>query len=465
MHVNPARIRTIHPGKGVGGTGPVIYWMSRDQRLHDNWALAYAQEQAMQKKTGLIIVFCLVPSFLGATIRQYDFLLRGLEELEISAKEKGYGFQLLIGSPAEVLGSFLENMRASLLVRDVSPLRIYQDWRRHIVREAGDVPIVEVDAHNIVPVWHASTKREFGAYTLRPKLHRLLPEFLTEFPSLKKMDIHPPHLQKIDWEKARASLKIDQTISIVDWIEPGEKAAKQALRMFIDHRLSGYDEGRNDPNKDQQSNLSPYLHFGQISAQRIALEVQKSSAPKKDRDAFLEELVVRRELSDNFCYYTPNYDTVEAFADWAKQSIEEHRNDAREYLYTLKQFEKAQTHDALWNAAQRQMAMTGKMHGYMRMYWAEKILEWTPSAEEAMKIAIELNDRYELDGRDPNGYAGIAWSIGGTHDRAWFERPVFGKIRYMNANGARTKFDVNKYIQTWTGEAVPQTISQTKKRR
>ena len=204
---------------------------------------------------------------------------------------------------------------------------------------------------------------------------------------------------------------------------------------------------RNDPLKNGQSNLSPYLHFGQIAAQRVALEVMGSSGPTDARKAFLEELIVRRELSDNFCFYNPRYDRVDGFPAWAQATLERHRRDPRDYGYTPEQFEQAQTHDDLWNAAQREMVRTGKMHGYLRMYWAKKILEWTPSPEEALKIAITLNDRYELDGRDPNGYTGIAWSLGGVHDRPWGERKVFGLIRYMSANGCKSKFDVKGYIQ------------------
>jgi deoxyribodipyrimidine photo-lyase len=204
---------------------------------------------------------------------------------------------------------------------------------------------------------------------------------------------------------------------------------------------------RNDPAKDGQSNLSPYMHFGHISAQRIALDVSMSDINKESREAFLEELIVRRELSDNFCFYNAHYDNFDGFPEWGKKTLNAHRKDKREYLYNIKQFENAETHDDLWNAAQIQMLKTGKMHGYMRMYWAKKILEWTESPEKAMEIAIYLNDRYELDGRDPNGYTGIAWSIGGLHDRAWNERPVFGKIRYMSYNGCKTKFDVIKYIE------------------
>ena len=239
-----------------------------------------------------------------------------------------------------------------------------------------------------------------------------------------------------------------ETVSEADWITPGEKASLRVLKGFIEKKLGSYETGRNDPSADGQSDLSPYLHFGQISAQRIAIEVSKTNAAKKSREAFLEELVVRRELSDNYCYYNRNYDNVEGFPEWAKKTLHAHRNDKREYLYVRAQFENGETHDDLWNAAQMEMVKRGKMHGYMRMYWAKKILEWTGSPEQAMEVAVYLNDKYELDGRDPNGYTGIAWSIGGVHDRAWNERPVFGKIRYMSYNGCKSKFDIKKYIHT-----------------
>jgi len=217
----------------------------------------------------------------------------------------------------------------------------------------------------------------------------------------------------------------------------------------LSETLIGYNEDRNDPNRRGLSNLSPYFHFGHISPQRVALEIKDSSLSNADKDVFLEEMIVRRELSDNFCEYESNYDSFEGFHPWAKNTLNEHREDKRDYLYPKEQFEQADTHDLLWNAAQNQMRLTGKMHGYMRMYWAKKILEWSPSPEIALQVAIDLNDKYELDGRDPNGYAGIAWSIGGVHDRAWFERPVYGKIRYMNFNGCKSKFNVQKYIELY----------------
>jgi len=239
---------------------------------------------------------------------------------------------------------------------------------------------------------------------------------------------------------------VNRTVGELDWIKPGERAAKKMLDEFISNRLKDYDTYRNDPNKKGQSDLSSYLHFGQLSAQHVALEVRNAKIEEKEKNAFLEELIVRRELADNFCFYNQYYNDFEGFPDWARKTLNDHRKDKREYIYPADVFEQAGTHDELWNAAQIEMNRTGKMHGYMRMYWAKKILEWTKNPEEAIKTSIYLNDKYELDGRDPNGYTGIAWSIGGVHDRPWFERPVFGKIRYMSSRGPQKKFDVQKYI-------------------
>jgi deoxyribodipyrimidine photo-lyase len=245
--------------------------------------------------------------------------------------------------------------------------------------------------------------------------------------------------------KITKSLKVNKEVEEVTWIKPGEKAAVKSLKDFLKNRFTKYSEERNDPNKNALSNLSPYIHFGQISAQRIALTVQQFYQKNPSADAFLEELIVRRELADNFCYFNKNYDSFDGFHEWAKESLNKHRKDKRDFVYSLEDFESANTHEDLWNAAQTELLVKGKMHGYMRMYWAKKILEWSKSPEDAMRIAIYLNDKYELDGRDPNGYVGCAWSIGGVHDRAWTERPVYGKIRYMNRNGAVRKFDVDAY--------------------
>ncbi len=443
--VNIKRVRSLSGGKKK--SGPVVYWMSRDQRVHDNWALLYAQETALKSKAPLIVLFNLVPQFLEATLRQYDFMLTGLAETESEFIRHKIPFKLLLGNPSDEIPRFLKSISASALVTDFSPLKINRQWKNEITNRL-DVPFYEVDAHNIVPCWIASPKLEFGAYTIRPKIHKLLPEFLEEFPKLKKHPVaYENKISPADWLEARKSLKINREVKPVDWLKPGETAGHKALGIFLTERLKDYDDARNDPAIDGQSDLSPYFHFGHIAPQRAALEVKKHSPRSKSSEAYLEESVVRRELSDNFCFYNPNYDNFKGFPAWAQQTLNEHRKDKRDYCYSLEEFEDGASHDSIWNAAQKQMTATGKMHGYMRMYWAKKILEWTKTPEDALAIAIHLNDKYELDGRDPNGYTGVAWSIGGVHDRAWFERPVYGKIRYMNDNGLKRKFDVSAYIQ------------------
>ena len=443
--VDPRRARVLK--QGSIGRGPVVYWMSRDQRVNDNWALLFAQELALERKVSLGVVFCLAPSFLNATLRQYGFMLKGLRAVENRLAELNIPFFLLIGPPEQKLPAFLAKHQTGELVTDFDPLRLKRQWKKEVAALVNSI-IYEVDARNIVPCWEASNKKEYAAYTLRPKIHRILPEFLKDFPLAQKHPFPwPKKVKKTNWDEAETSLKIDRSVPEVDWLVPGEKAAAATLDDFLTRKLSAYASRRNDPTEDGVSNLSPYLHFGQISAQRVALEVQKKKVSKESKDGFLEELIVRRELSDNFCFYNQDYDRFAGFPEWAQKTLNEHRGDQREYLYSLEQFEAGKTHDDLWNAAQMEMVHRGKMHGYLRMYWAKKILEWTASPEEALEVAILLNDKYELDGRDTNGYVGIAWSVGGVHDRAWKERPIFGKIRYMSYGGCKRKFKVKTYIE------------------
>lgn len=443
--INEKRIRLLQ--KGNETNGPIVYWMSRDQRVHDNWALLYAQKLALENNKHLVVVFNLVPDFLEATIRQYGFMLKGLREVESELFKYNIPLFLTSGKPEEKIPNLLNSLKASIIVSDFDPLKIKRIWKRDVAKKII-IPFYEVDAHNIVPCLYVSDKIEFAAYTIRPKIHKGLIEFMDEFIPLKKMKKSEIISDKVDWNKIEKSLKINFDVKEVDWLKPGESEAEKIFDHFLQNKFEKYHELRNDPTKDHQSNLSPYLHFGQISAQRIALEVEKFKGNPESQKVLLEELIVRRELSDNFCYNNKNYDSFDGFHDWAKTSLNEHRKDEREFVYTLEQFENGKTHEDLWNAAQQEMVKTGKMHGYMRMYWAKKILEWTKSPENALQIAIYLNDKYELDGRDPNGYTGIAWSIGGVHDRPWFERPVLGKIRYMNRNGAEKKFEVKAYISS-----------------
>lgn len=447
--VNSRRFRAYNGD--VSRDGPVLYWMHREFRASDNWGLIQARVEALRRRVPLAVVFCMAPAFLGATIRQYDFLLTGLEETGTDLQSANIPLILCCGDPEKEIQRLCRQLSPGLVVTDFDPLHIKRQWLRPLLEQV-DFPVQVVDSRNVVPCWLASDHREFMARTFRPKIHHHLSEFLEPFPDL---DPHPfpwkGDRSRHDVAFLRASLRVDNRVPPVTWLKAGPKAAGQVLEQFIAQRLAHYEQ-RNDPNKPVCSDLSPYLHFGMISAQAIVLQLQRRSLQGENVDAFIEELVVRRELSDNFCFYTPDYDQVSGFSEWARTSLEQHRRDKRAYLYTDEEFNQGQTHDPLWNAAQRQLVQSGTVHGYMRMYWAKKILEWTESPAQALQLAIYLNDRYALDGRESNGYAGIAWSIGGVHDRGWKERPIFGKIRYMNAAGARRKFDVNRYIRTWTSD-------------
>lgn len=442
MTVDESRCRLLSD-KPVGA-GPIVYWMDRDRRLSDNWALLRAQELAIEHGRELHIVFVLPDHFGDSTWRQHWFMLEGLKEVEIGCHAKNIRFTLLAGDPAKELWQYCQKYHVAGVVVDFSPLKTPRKWRDSFARHA--LYCLEVDAHNVVPCWVASPKQEFAAYTIRPKIHRLLDRYLVDFPVLKKHPF-PAHTAKNNWKAVEKTLDVDRSVQpVLDFI-PGEKAALKQLKIFVEKYISQYADLRNDPNESVLSDLSPYIHFGHISTQRIALEVDARA--EHYADVFLEELIVRRELAENFCFYNERYDLFEGFPDWAKKTLNVHRSDVREYVYSKTQFDAAKTHDDLWNAAQRQLIQTGKMHGFMRMYWAKKILEWTKTPEDALKIGLYLNDRYSLDGCDPNGYVGVAWSVGGVHDRAWFERDVFGKIRYMNFNGCKRKFDVQRYIDQW----------------
>ena len=443
--VDSDRVRIVR--RGEQGKGPVVYWMSRDQRAHDNWALLHAQEQALVRGRPLVVVFCLDVRYPAANLRHFGFLLRSLELVRQDLKEYAIPLVLLQGTPDTSLPAFLNDADAALLVTDFDPLRIKRLWKAQVARACRS-SIHEVDAHNIVPCWLVSDKREYAAYTIRPKLRVHLPQFLTDFPKLRT---HPYRGDTrssvaIEVEELLAAIP-DTRVPEITWLEPGEKAAGKLLASFLAERLDAYENERNDPCVQGQSDLSPYFHFGQLSPQRVAWEVQQSNGAQGSKEAYLEELIVRRELSDNYCWYEEAYDDFKAFPDWAKKSLDEHRKDVRPHRADSSTMEQGETGEELWNACQRDLVNRGKLHGYLRMYWAKKILEWSSSPEEAMETCIRLNDRYSLDGRDPNGYAGIAWSIGGVHDRAWAERPIFGKVRYMNAAGLRRKFAIDEYVR------------------
>lgn len=444
MDINPSR---THRGRtGSGGAGPVIYWMSRDQRVADNWALVQAYVLSVGWKVPLRVVFCLADAFLGAGLRQYAFLAAGLREVEAGCAEIGIRFELLRGDPGVEVAAYCRKVEARAVVADFDPLRVKMEWKRRVM-EGVDADFYETDAHNVVPCRVASGKREFGARTIRPKIGRLTAEYLEPFPELGR---HPFGERGVrpETDFGKALQGIGAGGAAVTDVVPGEAAGRAALRDFIERRLPGYAGGRNDPNAGMVSGLSPYFHFGHLSPQRAILEVSAAGreAGRENVEAFVEECLIRRELSDNFCLWCPDYDRFEGLPDWSRRTLEAHAGDRREYVYGVEDFAAGRTHSALWNAAQAELRETGRLHGYMRMYWAKKILQWSAGPREAVETAVRLNDRYALDGRDPNGYVGVLWSVGGLHDRPWSERPVYGQVRYMNERGCRRKFDVDAYV-------------------
>jgi len=456
---NKNRCRLLSKSMDIGDRGGgILYWMSRDQRVQDNWAFLYAQRLALKLKLPLHVGFCLAPKILEAAIRHYGFMLKGLQEVESECKKLKIEFHLLQGEPTTCIPELVQNLNLDGVVTDFSPLRIPTAWNESLKKKLPkDVPFCQIDAHNIVPVWVASDKQEVGARTLRKKIHDKLDEYLTDFPPVIKHP-HPSkvHAEEISWDKVESSLEVDREVKEVDWIAPGTKKGLEEISNFCLKRLRIYGDKRNDPNLKALSNLSPWINFGQISAQRCVLEVKEfKSKHSKGVDAYIEECVIRRELSDNFCFYNPKYDSLKGAANWAQLSLDVHRTDKRSPLLSQEQLEESKTHDDLWNAAQLQLVRQGKMHGFLRMYWAKKILEWTESPEEALRLAIYFNDKYSLDGRDPSGFVGCMWSICGVHDMGWKEREIFGKIRFMNYAGCKRKFDITAFVNQFGARSYP----------
>lgn len=363
------RVLTSHAALPPAPQGDcVVYWMSRDQRAVDNFALVYAKGIADARGVPLRVVFNLVPRYSEATIRQYGFMVKGLQETEQMLRSLGIPMHLTMGNPVENIPAFVQNHGALCLVTDFSPIRVPLQWTTAVAAAldalpaAQRVPLVQIDAHNVVPCWVASPKLEYGARTIRSKITKLFPQYFVDIPATSPNDPALDALSgcpAIDWPAALASLQIDRSVPEVTWLTPGYTGATQTMQTFIDTRLKDYSDKRNDPNEHVASNLSPYYHFGQISPHRVAMTVKALRRNPSGTDAFLEESIIRRELADNFCYYNPRYDDLDSCYDWAKESLAAHAADERDHLYTREQFERAQTHDDLWNASQLQMVREG----------------------------------------------------------------------------------------------------------
>jgi deoxyribodipyrimidine photo-lyase len=419
--------------------------MQAAQRTQDNLALEWAIREANALDVPLVVTFGLHPAYPGANQRHYAFMLEGLADVAAALRERNIGLVLRFGSPE--VGTLALAQEAALLMLDRGYLRHQRAWAAQVAAEAP-CAVLQAEDNVVVPVAVASDHQEYAARTLRPKVARQRDRFVALLPpeDVRRgslwLDIEGEPMT--DPATLLARLDAPPLDAPTPPFHGGQGEARARLAAFCERGLAAYHVRRNDPALDGISHLSPYLHFGQISPVRIALEARRVAG--EGCETFLEELIVRRELAINYVLYQPAYDRWEGLPAWARATLEAHADDPRPALYTYDELAAASTHDPYWNAAQREMVLTGKMHGYMRMYWGKKILEWSPSPQIAQQWMLALNDTYELDGRDPNGYTGVAWCLG-LHDRPWAPRPVFGNVRSMTATGLERKFDIGAYVR------------------
>jgi deoxyribodipyrimidine photo-lyase len=427
----------------------VLYWMQQSQRAEWNDALEFAIEQANALGQPVLVGFGLTAGYPDANLRHYAFMLEGLRETGEALARRGLPLIVQLGDPAEVALRLAR--RASLLVCDRGYLRHQKEWRRRVAEEAP-CRVVQVEADVIVPVEAASNKAEYAARTLRPKIHREFEQFLVPLRAHTvkiRFDRKPPASEDLaDIPALGRKLKLDDSVAPVSQrFRGGAAEARKIFRAFGQKRMARYAENRNQPQTDDVSHMSKYLHFGQISPVWLALEARGGrEAGSPNVASFIEELLVRRELAMNFVEYTPEYDSFAALPDWARQTLTRHAADPRPHTYDPPQLEAGRTHDPYWNAAMREMRETGYMHNYMRMYWGKKILEWSPHPEQGHATALAINNKYFLDGRDANSFANIGW-VFGLHDRPWGERPIFGTVRTMTAGGLERKCDIEAYVR------------------
>ena len=437
------RIRIYKDGVPKSGDF-VLYWMQQSQRATYNYALEYAVQIANKQQAPLLVLFVFDLNFPEANQRHFAFMIQGLKEVEKQLKGRGIRIIFKQGDMVTQVTKLAE--KASILISDYGYLKIQREWRDKITNQI-EIPFTCLESDVLVPVEIVSDKQEYMARTIRPKIMTKLDGYLFPFQKAKYKGDYLTDYQSHKVDDILGLL--DDSVKPVETFKGGYSSALAQLEDFLEEKLPNYHLHNKDLVSSNYSQLSPYLHFGQISAQEIFVRVKASQAGIEAQNAFIEQLVVRRELAINFCYYNSNYDNYEYMnPKWAAESLDFHTMDKRDYAYDLEVLEQAQTHDPAWNAAQLQMVNTGYMHNYMRMYWGKKIIEWSVSPREAFYNMIYLNNKYELDGRDPNAFTGIAWCFG-NHDTAWKEREIFGKVRYMNYKGLKRKFDIKSYEERW----------------
>jgi deoxyribodipyrimidine photo-lyase len=452
----------------------ILYWIQEAQRVPYNYALEYALELSRKQQKPLALVFSLT-AFPEANIRHYWFMYQGLLELKQTLKTMNLTFEIFHESPNSLIPK-MANM-ATVLVTEKSYLKVPRTWKKTI---SAEIPcqMIEIETETVIPVETVSQKEEYAAATIRKKITSRWQNYLVPWslpqqhgPGGISVAQYAPHslIQTASIqtpEQLATKLNLSLSPEPSKTFHGGWSHGIHLFNQFLQEKFSDFGTKRSDPSLEIQSNLSPYLHFGMISPVEAAIKAlefwnqtleissvgffqQTDPRPDDPLEAFLEELVVRRELGFNYCYYNSQYDSFEVLPNWAKQTLNDHELDPRPWTYSLQDFEQVRTHDPYWNAAMNEMIQTGKMAGYMRMYWGKKILEWTRNPREAYAIALYLNNKYFLDGRDPNSYAGVAWCFG-KHDRPWTKRPIFGAVRYMNDKGLERKFAIKDYAKKWS---------------
>ena len=450
--VHDSRVRLLNDAPIAADGQFVLYWMgATSTRTRHNPALEYAVDKANELGVPPVVVFGITDHWPEASERHYLFLLQGLADVAAALAARGIAFVVLLGEPFE--GPLRLAPRAKLVVCDRGYLRHQKEWANHVALGAGR-QVVRVEGDVVVPVNVASDKHESAARTLRPRIHKHWETYLTELPATPvkhrsgHLKLPRSEVDVTDPRQALSTMKLDRQVHPVRRMAGGEVEGHRLFDTFLDHELRAYADRRNEPAEQHSSLMSAYLHFGHVSPVELALAARRHrAAGAEDRAVYLEELVVRRELSMNFAEYVPDYDRYTCLPNWAQKTLAEHRGDVRSHTYGVTQLEAAETHDPYWNAAQVEMRDTGFMHNYMRMYWGKKVLEWTQAPEEAFATLLHINNKYFLCGRDANSFANVAW-VFGLHDRAWGpERPVFGKVRYMNAAGLQRKYDIDGYVR------------------
>jgi deoxyribodipyrimidine photo-lyase len=453
QNIQDARIRQLNNFDIRLDADYVLYWMQQSQRAEYNHALEYAVKQANELGLGVVVAFGLTGDYPEANLRHYTFMLEGLTETKTLLEKRGIRMVVRKGAPPDVALELEKN--AAIIVCDRGYLKHQRSWRDRVARKSS-CSVVQVETDVVVPLGAVSSKAEYAARTIRPKIQKHLDDYLIELKPIKvqhaTLNIF---LDSLDLKQPAAILgllNIDHNVpAVTSFFKGGTSRAKKIFGYFIRSQLKNYQKNHNQPQTDDISHMSMYLHFGQISPLYLALRINKADHSLDSAKAvFLEELIVRRELAANFVYYNQDYDNFDCLPDWAQKTLVEHRKDRRPYTYTRQQLEDAKTHDPHWNAAMQEMKFTGFMHNYMRMYWGKKILEWSSSPEEAFYSTLAMNNKFFLDGRDPNSYAGVAW-IYGVHDRAWPQRPIYGKVRCMTASGLERKCDIEAYVDKVKG--------------